>query len=99
MQRRFNPDAKLFIGKVASKNLKECFDLFLYESDKDNDLDNVIKLIPFFETFHIKQLKDSSNSQDTSIKNSLKDHIIWKSKGIWEKIIDLRIKSTISEIE
>lgn len=52
--KRFSPDAKLYFGKVASKNLKECFDAFLYEADKDHDFGNVLKLLPFLDTFHNK---------------------------------------------
>lgn len=54
VRRRFNPDAKLFLGKVASKNVKECFDAFLYEADKDSDHENAIRLVPYFDTFHTK---------------------------------------------
>jgi hypothetical protein len=31
--------------------MKECMDMFLFECYKENDFDNVINLMPQFETF------------------------------------------------
>jgi len=59
ISKRFSPNTKIYLGKTSTKNLKESIDLFLYESDKASDLDNVIRLKPFLDTFHCKGLKEN----------------------------------------
>jgi hypothetical protein len=65
------------IGRVSFGNLKETLGLFLYEADKQADINNVMRLMRYFDTFNSKQPKEGN---ENSIKNAIKDHIIWKGK-------------------
>ena len=47
IEKRFNPENKLYLSQVSFKNLKESLNSFLYEADKNSDYDTALKLIPY----------------------------------------------------
>ncbi len=87
IERRFKPENKIFLGKSSFSNLKECIDLLLYEDANDSEHASALQLMQYFDTFHVK----GGVTEDTSLKNRVKDHIIWKSDKIWKKMLSLSL--------
>lgn len=48
----------------------------------------------YFDTFHSKQPKDSS---DSSIKSAIKDHIIWKGNWIWDQLMHAQVQQNLKK--
>jgi hypothetical protein len=92
IERRFNPKNKVLLGKFSFQNLKDSLDLFLYEADKENEVDSVVGLIPYLDAFLMKSSGGGSGKENDSegiLKNKIRDHIIWKSDKIWKRMIEI----------
>ncbi|CDW78919.1 UNKNOWN [Stylonychia lemnae] len=67
LERRFNLDSKVLLGKNSFQNLKEALDVFLFESNKENDIENAARVINYLDVFYLKngavQTKENQNNQ------------------------------------
>jgi len=54
MQRRFNANSKVLIGKHSFQNLKESLDNFLFECNKAGDFESALAIKRYFEVFNLK---------------------------------------------
>eukprot|EP00347_Sterkiella_histriomuscorum_P008514 403344811 len=67
IERRFNINSKVLIGKSSFQNIKDAVDMFLHEANNQNDLENAITLINYLDVFNLKNGSISSQSQQSVI--------------------------------
>ena len=63
--------------------------MLLFEAEKEVDSYSVIRLIPYLDIFI---LKSTMKEDEGSMRNKIREHLIWKSAKVWKAIVEKSIE-------